>query len=66
MVAGLVRYPDGGVNEQMFLALRTTLSLDDALDLLELDQWSQSVGAAAQRNTDALNKILAERNGHDR
>ena len=67
MIARLTQRPDGGVDPQMFIALHTpNLSLDRALDLVEIDQWSQSWRAAAQWNSEEIGKILAERNGNNR
>lgn len=50
LIGNLCARPDGGVDHALFLALQTTLSLDDALDLEEIDQVSRSHRDAAQAN----------------
>lgn len=47
----------------MYQALHTTLSLDDALDLIEIDDVARSWRAAEKKNADAVTKILA--GGHE-
>ena len=55
--------PNGGIDVAMFQGLQTQLTLDDALDLLEIQEAQQSWQAAHQRNSDRLDAI-AERRGH--
>lgn len=45
----------------MFRALRSDLSLDEALDLLEIDEVNQSWHAATRRNADRISKLIAKR-----
>ena len=45
----------------MFLALRTDLTLDDALDLREIDIVGRSWRAAARRNEDEITRIIRAR-----
>lgn len=63
MVARLVARPEGGVDLAMYQALHTTITLDQALDLVEIDDVSRSVRAAAQRNAARLSARVAEMNG---
>jgi hypothetical protein len=68
LIAELVQKPEGGIDGAMYAALRTTLSLDDALDLAEINAVGMSWHAAAHRNADKLaervkkaNERIAER-----
>jgi hypothetical protein len=47
----------------MFQALNSTLSLDDALDLDEIDMVGRSWHAAARRNDDRINDEIQRRGG---
>lgn len=49
----------------MFALLKTTLTLDDALALVEVDTWARSWLAAAHRNSDALALAMEAANAHD-
>lgn len=50
MIVRLVARPRGGVDVAMYRALHDDLSLDEALDLDEIDKVSQSVRHAAELN----------------
>lgn len=63
MVGLLVRRPEGGIDVAMFEALHDRLSLDRALDLREIDDWSQSWAAASARNRDRLDKLVRDSEG---
>ncbi len=56
MIGNLCCRPDGGVDHSMYLALRTTMSLDDALDLAEIDTVSRSHRDAIEENA----RLIAE------
>lgn len=62
IVARLVSRPEGGVDPQMYLALHTTLPLDGALDLIEIDDVARSWRAAAMRDSKRLADLIAEAN----
>jgi len=53
--------PEGDVKETMYTALRTSLSLDDALDLLEIDEVGRSWRAASLRNEDRISDEIKRR-----
>lgn len=50
MIVRLVARPRGGVDVAMYRALHEDLSLDEALDLDEIDKVSQSWRVAAELN----------------
>jgi hypothetical protein len=52
LIGNLCIIPGGGVNGILFAALRTSLSLDDALDLEEIDIVDRSWRDARQANTE--------------
>lgn len=45
----------------MFIALQNTLSLDDALDLAEIDEVGRSWRAAERRNEDRRRALVRDR-----
>ena len=57
LIGNLCIKPEGGVDVSMFLALRDELSLDDALDILEMDVVSRSWHTASRAN----NKLASSR-----
>lgn len=57
-MAQLVLMTDGDLNLAMYQALNTALTLDEALDLLEIDEVGRSWRAAEQRNSDRLNDLI--------
>ena len=57
----LVMLPEGGIDPVRYHMLQTTLTLDDALNLEEIDAVQQSWHAATRRNDDAINKIIQDR-----
>lgn len=66
VVARLVSRPEGGIDVGMYEALATRLSIDAALDLIEIDNVGRSWRAAETYNNEAVAKLLEERNkvGH--
>jgi len=58
--------PEGGIDPAMYQALHTTLSLDDALDLMEIEEVQRSWHAASRRNDEKVSEILRERQERDR
>ena len=50
LIGNLCINPEGGVDVAMFIALRDELSMDDALDLLEMDAVSRSWHSASRAN----------------
>lgn len=51
LIGNLCIKPEGGVDVNMFLALQEELSLDDALDIIEMDMVSRSWHAASRANS---------------
>lgn len=52
IIGNLCVKPEGGVDVVMFQALHTDLSIDDALDLVEMDEVSRSWHDAARANAE--------------
>lgn len=54
LVARLVLSPDGDLKADMYRALQTELTVDDALNLREIDDVGRSWRAASARNEDTI------------
>jgi hypothetical protein len=63
LIGNLCALPEGGVSVEMYRALCSDLSLDDALDLAEIDEVARSWRAAAHANMDDKRKRESSRRG---
>lgn len=52
MLARLASLPRGGVDWQLLIAARTSLTIDDLLDAIEIDEVQRSWRDAAQANAE--------------
>ncbi len=58
-LARLASLPRGGVDWQLLIAARTTLTIDDLLDAIEIDEVQRSWRDAAQANAEAKREAAA-------
>lgn len=64
IIGALCSRPEGGVDVDMYRALTSEMSIEEALDLYEVDQVGRSWRAAMQANLDstrAMNSAKAAR-----
>jgi hypothetical protein len=66
LIGNLVSRPEGGLDAFMYNALNTELSLDDALNLAEIDEVQRSWRDATQANVEERAAVEREKRERDR
>lgn len=59
LIGNLCHRPEGGVDHALFLAAQTELTIDDLLDLDEIDEVGRSWRDAAQANLEHAAEVDA-------